>query len=246
MLAGAVVAGAWRTGHLGRSGAAAALLVGTTILHGAGYAGGLALLLFFVGSSAVGHLAPDPARHLGARGGRRDAWQVLANGGAAAVAALLFPGPLALWMVTGSLAAAAADTWASGLGALSAREPRHILRWRTVPAGTSGGITTLGTVGGLIGALTVALPLGVLTRAAPPAVAATGIGFGGMLLDSLLGAGLQGKFACRRCGSNTERRRHACGDPTERTGGLAWLTNDGVNAIVTAAAAAVSWWAWPW
>jgi uncharacterized membrane protein len=101
-------------------------------------------------------------------------------------------------------------------------------------------------VGGLIGALTVALPLGLLTRAAPPAAAAMGIGFGGMLLDSLLGSALQGKFTCRRCGTKSERRRHACGDRTERIGGLAWLTNDGVNLIVTTTAAAVSWWAWPW
>lgn len=234
------------TGHLGRSGAIAALLVGTAILTGAGYAGGLALLIFFTGSSVVGRLAPDPARHLGARSGRRDAWQVLANGGSAAVAAVLFSGPLALWIVAGSLAAAAADTWASAIGALSRREPVDILRGLPVPPGTSGGITALGTVGGLIGALSLALPLGLLTRAAPPAAAAMGIGFGGMLLDSLLGSALQGKFACRRCGMNSERRRHACGDRTERIGGLAWLTNDGVNLIVTATAAVVSWWAWPW
>ena len=48
---------------------------------------------------------------------------------------------LALWLVTGSLAAAAADTWATSLGRRSRTAPRDLLGGRAVPPGTSGGVT---------------------------------------------------------------------------------------------------------
>ena len=86
----------------------------------------------------------------------RDTWQVLANGGAAAASAIMPILPEAvLWMVTASLVAAAADTWATSFGGWSRTDPRHILRSQPVPPGTSGGVTLLGSAGALAGAASV-------------------------------------------------------------------------------------------
>jgi uncharacterized protein (TIGR00297 family) len=237
---------AWRAGALRTSGALAAALVGTAILVATGWPGGLVLLAFFAPSSALSRLWPAPGPRSDAKDDRRDAWQVLANGGPPALLALLAPSPgVALLALTAGLAAAAADTWATGVGAHSPSPPRHLLDGRVVPSGTSGGVTLLGTAGAGAGAALVAgaaLPALGLTAAGM----AFGIGLAGMLLDSALGAGLQGRFRCAHCDAASESRIHRCGRPTALIGGFSWLTNDGVNALATAAAAVAGWAAWGW
>jgi uncharacterized protein (TIGR00297 family) len=243
----AVVAG--RAGALTRDGSVAAALVGTAVLWGTGWSGAAMLAAFFGSSTLVGRIAlvrgkaADPATE------RRNARQVLANGAAAAAGALMgFRNlPAALWIVCGSLAAAAADTWATSIGAFSQHEPRHLLTGRAVPRGTSGGVSPRGTVAGLAGAAVVGLSGGLAGGGAPLAVAGLAIGFGGMLLDSLLGASLQGRFECPRCAVPSEHRLHHCGTPGRRVGGSPWLDNDGVNALSTGLAALVAggaWWVW--
>ncbi|HEX5818564.1 MAG TPA: DUF92 domain-containing protein [Gemmatimonadales bacterium] len=248
VLVSALVSAAGFTARaLDGTGAAAAWLVGTAILAGAGWAGGAVLLAFFALSSAVSRLAPRRLpSSLDPKGERRDAWQVLANGGAAAAGAVLTAGsPAALWIVTGALAAAAADTWATAIGAGSAAPPRLLMVGRTVPAGTSGGMTPRGTLGALAGA-------GVTAAAAIPAAGlqllavGTTIGFIGMLLDSWLGATVQGRFHCPACDRTSEWPRHQCGARTLHRGGLPWLTNDWVNGFATASGAWAGWLAWRW
>ena len=235
---------AWRAGTLAPSGAVAAALVGTATLAGAGWQGGAVLLVFFSGSTLISRLCPDPAAARGeAKGGRRDAGQVLANGGAPALAALLGLGDpfIGLGVLTIGLAAAAADTWATALGGTSPSPPRHLLTGREVPAGTSGGVTWRGTIGGVLGALSVAVVGGGAARSAPLVAAAALVGTGGMLLDSLLGATVQARRRCPACDEATEASVHRCGRPSEHAGGVAWITNDGVNALTTLAATLAGW-----
>jgi uncharacterized protein (TIGR00297 family) len=218
-----------------------AWLVGTLVLMGTGWEGGAVLAAFFVSSSAIGRLAARPSG-LDPKGERRDSYQVAANGGPAAVGALigLREPSLGLWIVTGSLAAAAADTWATSIGGLSRSLPRLLLFGRRVPPGTSGGMTPLGTAGGAAGALLVA-SVGA-TLASAPALLPAGmlVGFAGMVADSALGAGWQGRFRCPTCGVPSDWRVHRCGTRTLREGGLPWLDNDGVNLSATAAAAGLA------
>lgn len=223
--------------------AATATLIGTAILGGTGWAGLAALGAFFGGATAIGRLAPDHTAAHGAKGQERDPWQVLANGGPAALGALV---PEAgLWLVTASLAAAAADTWATATGGWSRRPPRHIVTGAPVAPGISGGVTWAGSLGGAVGALSVGIAVALFAPEwRPLLLAAVSIGVTGMLLDSLFGATLQGRFRCDGCGQDTERRVHHCGQPARRTGGLAWLTNDGVNALATGTAAGLGWLAW--
>lgn len=221
--------------------------MGSAVLAGTGWKGGGVLAAFFVSSSLVSRGAPPP-RGLDPKGERRDHRQVLANGGVAAAVALLGfrDTQLGLWLLTTSLAASAADTWATAVGARSGAGPRLILGGARVPPGTSGGVTLAGTVGGAVGALLVA-GVGAAAAGTLALLPAAGlVGFGGMVLDSVLGAAAQGRYRCPRCAEPSEWRRHRCGAATVREGGLPWLDNDGVNLAAAAAAACLGWTAWRW
>ena len=245
-VAAAVALAGWRAGSLTGDGAVAATVVGTLVLAGTGWEGGLVLAAFFVSSSAIGRLLPAPAGD--AKGERRDRHQVVANGGPAALAALVgnFDAALALCMVTGSLAAAAADTWATSVGGLSPRAPRRLLFGASVAPGTSGGMTAVGTLGGLAGAALVAITGGLAGGGVRLAVVGTLVGFAGMVADSALGAAAQGRFYCPACDAASEWPVHRCGARTIRRGGFAWLDNDGVNLAATLFAALLAGLAWRW
>ena len=215
------------------AGWAAAILVGVATTVGGGWRGLVVLLVFLIGSST---LTPG--------GGRRRAVQVLANGAVAAAGALAARWhPAFLAAFAGAVAAAAADTWSTEIGARSRREPRLITTGRPVAPGTSGGVTEIGTAGGLLGALVVAgscvvVGLAPLERAAWIAAA----GLAGTLADSLLGATLQVRFRCRRCGATTENPGHHCpeGAALVRESGVRWMTNDAVNLLATLVGAALA------
>jgi uncharacterized protein (TIGR00297 family) len=247
VLAAGFAAAGWRAGALSGTGALAATFVGTAILTGAGWPGAAVLGAFFVSSSVVSRVRPAAPTVGDAKGDRRDHWQVLANGGPAALGALLARDhpTLALWTTTASLAAAAADTWATSIGAWSRSMPRHLLTRRPVPPGTSGGITPYGCLGAAAGALLVA-GTGVLVGHDPRLWAFAAIGFGGMIVDSALGAAVQGRFRCVACGEPSEWQVHGCGAVTIHEGGWRWLDNDGVNGLATTLAALAGWASWAW
>lgn len=216
---------------LTRDGLIAACAVGAGTTWGLGW-GGLALLAaFFLSGSLLSQLAER-------QGPRRTARQVLANGGVAAVAALF-----GAWTAaSGAIAGAAADTWATEIGAFSPFPPRLITSGRRVTRGTSGGITALGTLGGVAGAGTISWLAHVLApRGAAPGLATlAGAGVAGMLADSVLGATLQGKYRCPACDARFERGNTVCHEPVVLTGGWRWLDNDGVNLAATLCGAAVA------
>lgn len=246
----AVVAlGAWRAHTLTLWGAIAAWTVGLLVLHGVGWEGGAVLAAFFVSSNLISRLIPGSVTEgLDTKGDRRDVWQVYANGGAAAIGALIgLTNPrLGMWVVTVTLSAAAADTWATSTGALSRVDPRLVWSGRTVPPGTSGGVTLAGSAGAAAGALIVA-GTGALAAGMPILLpVGTLIGFLGMVVDSTLGSLLQGRFHCPNCDEASEWRVHRCGTSTTREGGLAWLNNDGVNFVATALAGGLAVAVWRW
>lgn len=239
---------AWRAGTLTRSGALAAWSVGLLVLHGTGWNGGAVLAAFFISSNLVSRAGFQglPAA-LDPKSDRRDLSQVYANGGPAAVVAAAPIDPdLRMWLVTASLAAAAADTWATSVGARSRTAPRLLWSGQTVAPGTSGGVTPVGSAGALVGALIVS-GTGALASGSPVLVpAGTLIGFLGMLVDSVIGGILQGRFHCPQCDQASEWRVHRCGSSTVRRAGLGWLNNDGVNFLATALATCAAWLAWRW
>lgn len=165
-----------------------------------------------------------------------------ANGGAAAVGALVIPwAPVLGWaLLAGGLAAAQADTWGTEIGRRSQHPPRLLIGGRTVPPGTSGGVTWLGTGAGVAGATGI----GALTLVtdAPTALVGWTVagGVAGTLIDSALGSTVQARYRCAACDGAFERPTDHCGAPARLDRGLRWIDNDVVNALATATGASIT------
>lgn len=243
----AVSAAGWRARVLAGSGALVAVGVGTAVVAGLGWSGAVLLGTFFGSSSLLTRWTREHG--VAAKGHRRDAAQVLANGGIAAVMAVL---ALAIGEATafacaaGSLAAATADTWATEIGSGSRRPPRLIISRRVVPPGTSGGVTRRGSAGAVAGALAIAMVAGLLVTVAGREANAVKVGavvflagLGGSLVDSVLGETVQERRRCPACDAPTDARVHRCGRRTLRVGGVPGVDNDVVNAGCTLAGAAL-------
>jgi uncharacterized protein (TIGR00297 family) len=237
------------TAYLKRSvtatGAIAGAAVGLVIfLAGGGFYWSI-LMAFFISSSVLSRLKGLGARAdlIHAKGSRRDAVQVLANGGLAAAMAALhaFSGrPIFMFGFAIAIAAANADTWASEIGVLSRRAPVSILSWRPIERGTSGGVSALGLIASAGGALFIALwfVVGYLVthgwngpEILPMVAAITGGGFLGSLIDSVLGATVQAQYWDHLKESYTERRHDAVGTANRLVRGFHLLNNDAVNAL---------------
>jgi uncharacterized protein (TIGR00297 family) len=176
----------------------------------------LALLIVFgvtLVATRVGYVRKQQLRTAEPEGGRTAA-QAMANLGVAAlVVAIAATG----WPVLAlaALAEAAGDTSSSEIGMAFPGKTLLVTNFRSVPAGTDGGISLFGTIAALLGAASVAVAA-VLTGLVPMSQLATIIlaGFFGIVIDSLLGAVF------------------------ERRG---WLDNDLVNLLSTAAAMGMAW-----
>jgi len=187
-----------------------------------------------------------------AKGGRRDARQVLANGGIAGLCVLLhfiIPNSLILWVLfCAALAAANADTWATELGILNRQKPVLIVSGKHVEAGTSGAISLVGTLAAGAGAALIAWLAWLVKPSGLTSVWnlwLTGLvflaGVSGSLVDSLLGATLQGVYFCPVCQKETEKHPlHNCGTETTLIRGKAWMNNEWVNLSCTLSAALIA------
>jgi len=243
VLAGIVAAGAWRARSLAPSGAVAAFVVGTIVFGWKGWPGAAVLFAFFLPSailSRVGRTRKRAMLDVGKQGAR-DAWQVLANGGVAALCALPLSerfAPLLAAGFAGAFAAASADTWGTEIGTLARAAPRSILTFRPLATGMSGGITAAGTGATIAGAAAVAAVANVTHVAPFLPVAVAGIA--GATIDSILGASLQALRWCPSCETGCETNPHHCGTATSVRRGMGWLENDAVNLAATLTGAVVA------
>lgn len=244
---------AYRRRSLDKSGVAGAIASGTSIFGMGGWSWGLSLIYFFVSSSLLSHFRQRDKASAAAdkfsKGARRDLAQAAANGGLATLFAIIYglarsprTRRLARAGFTGALATANADTWATELGVLSASKPRLITTGRPVAPGTSGGITPLGTAASSLGAYSLGLFFWAWQRfrKSPAPFVALISGMAGSFFDSFLGATLQATYYCPVCETETERRIHSCGTPTQPLRGIAWMNNDAVNFLATACGSAVA------
>ncbi|MHA1369722.1 MAG: DUF92 domain-containing protein [Promethearchaeota archaeon] len=213
------------------------------------------IILFFISSSILTKFHKSDKIHVQdkfAKTGMRDTYQVLANGMAALIFSItyklfdswstdIFLEKALYTAIITSIATVNADTWATEIGVLSKANPRWILNpGMKVEPGTSGGITLLGSIAGLLGSSLIAifgLGIGITVGSIPVQdilefivtfSIISLIGFGGTMIDSVLGATIQGFFKCKICQKHTEKRVH-CGEKTELVRGKAGFNNDLVN-----------------
>jgi uncharacterized protein (TIGR00297 family) len=234
---------AYRRHSLTGGGWLGAILTGTLTFGFGGWAWGMALIVFFVSSSALSRYRLARKQQLAGekfeKSGRRDLLQALANGGAGALLALAYgltgEPPALLAAFAGIMATVTADTWATELGVLSPRPPRLVTTGRVVEPGTSGAVTIDGLAATAGGALLIGVVLlvgGAIERGVwlPWLVLAALLGgVGGSLADSLLGAVAQAIYRAPS-GGETERRV-ADGAANPRIRGLPWMNNDMVNFV---------------
>ncbi len=251
LLAILIAVAAWRVRSLSVSGAIAAVITGGLIFGLGGMPWAVLLLLFFITSSALSSLFKKRKASLAekySKGDRRDWGQVMANGALGAVLAIGYyipPHHEWLWLAfAGAMAAVNADTWSTELGVLSPIMPRMITNGKQVERGTSGGVTLAGTLAALGGSALIAIAA-VITKPGQGWAAMTGIiltgGLAGALIDSVLGATIQAIYWCPVCSKETERHpTHTCGSPTHQVRGWAWVNNDVVNLVCSAAGAVVA------
>ena len=239
LLAAFIALAAYRVRALTVGGALSAWGIGTVIFGVGGGAWGAALVTFFVTSSGLSRWRRAVKARMGfEKGGRRDAGQVWANGGAATACALLarhVPPAQAHLLFLAALAAANADTWATEVGAAWGGTPRDLRTGRRVPPGTSGAVSAAGTAAAAAGALLLGL------FAAPQgAWAVEGVTLAGLVgaaFDSLLGATVQAQWRDpANPGRWTEQPQGA--RPPDR--GRRGVGNDLVNLLCTLLAVGVA------
>jgi uncharacterized protein (TIGR00297 family) len=229
---------AYRARSLSKSGAFAAMLVGTIVFGLGGWQWAVLLLIFFTTSSLLSRAFKTRKHGLNekfSKGHERDAGQVFGNGGLATlfvVVHALYPEAGLGWAgFAASLAAVNADTWATELGVLNPTPPRLITDLRKrVEKGTSGGVSFSGTVASLLGAFVIALPAALFAQSWVLLPLITIAGLAGSLFDSLLGATVQAMYFCPADQKETEKHPlHSCGTATVHIRGWSWLDNDWVN-----------------
>ncbi|MCT0249545.1 DUF92 domain-containing protein [Synechococcus sp. CS-205] len=216
-----LITAAQRLPLLTKAGWVHAGILGTLLWGCLGWRGWLAVVLYLALGSAVTRLGIRRKQEQGlaeARGGRRGPENVWGSAATGAVLAVLttLPGAPIPWLLIGfaaSFAAKLADTCGSEIGKRWGRTTVLITTLRPVPPGSEGAISLEGSLASLGGSALMALvllSLGLLPGSAA-ALLVTAVGLVATLIESLIGATLQGR--------------------------LAWLSNELVNGLQTLIAA---------
>lgn len=233
---------------LSLSGAMGAWILGTVVFGLGGMEWMIPVAMFFLFSTILTKMGKKHKKKLETvfeKTGKRDIFQVFANGGVAMIAtmcwhflSLTWPNLELFWYLIflGAIAAATADTWGTEIGAFSKHDPISILTCKKVSPGTSGGLTLIGTLGALTGSFLIALvgkwSLAWFAKIDMPWLIVMLIGLVGLvgaLADSFLGASIQAQFQCPSCHKITEKTSHCGNDNIPLVHGNRKINNDFVN-----------------
>jgi uncharacterized protein (TIGR00297 family) len=149
----------YRAGILSRKGALLAHLLGIYLFGILGIDWGLPVAFFFVTSVIFTKINGIVNRKLESAGNRNMS-QVAANIFAGLVFSIVFlisSQLIFIYLFIAALAAVTADTWASEIGPVFQKKCFSLSAWRTVRAGTSGGISVVGTLAACTGAILLSM-----------------------------------------------------------------------------------------
>ncbi|MEM3637097.1 MAG: DUF92 domain-containing protein [Conexivisphaerales archaeon] len=246
-LLGLISLASYRYRATDKGGTLTAFLMGATVGLAAGWLWVVYLIIFFAVATLATKFRYNYKSTLHAaeeKGGARGVKNVLANGGLAALFAVLhwfFNDSLLAVLFVASIASSLSDTLATEIGLLSKGKPHYIANPSLeVEPGRSGGITLLGLTAELIGSVLFgifAYLIGIIGFRYIIVVVIAGML--GSNIDSLLGATLQGYYICQICGQRTEKSVH-CSENARRVKGLSWIGNNAVNILSASFAALVA------
>jgi uncharacterized protein (TIGR00297 family) len=190
----------YKTGKLTAGGAITGGLVGLCIYLGTGYTGIAMLGMFFILSTIATSHKKQGKRNLAGdvHAEKRDARQVLANGGLPAILGILATAMphntlLATIFMAAAFASATADTLSSELGTVYGRQFYNILNLKPGEKGRDGVISLEGTLIGIAGSAAIACVYSIT------------FGWNGIFLSILI-AGTIGNLADSVLGATLERK----------------------------------------
>ena len=237
---------AYRKESLTLDGSVGATLMGTLMYATSGIFGSLMMVVFFLSSSFLSHFKKDKKKKVAIqfdKTGRRDIMQVFANGGVGLIHSILYyltKNPAYLVFLGISVAAANADTWATELGILNKKDPISLRTFKRVEKGTSGAISLFGTFSALAGSMLIGvfaafgfffLNVGELGFEYIQTFQLVTLGgFFGSIIDSILGATVQGVYYSKELEGETEKRE-CNGKPNVLVRGFSFVNNDLVNFL---------------
>ena len=212
---------------LSLSGALSGFLIGILIFGSGGWMLISPLVFFFISSSLLSFSKKKQPS-------KRNAMQILANGGVPAFFALcyfFFSNEYFLLGFIGALAASTSDTWATEIGFLSQKRPYLIFTSKQVNKGVSGSISLIGTIGSIAGSMSIGLiSFYIFDFDLMLAIQVSFVGFLGSFIDTLLGRFAQSKFLCKICDKETEDGYQCC-SKTILWSGFKWMDNNTVNFL---------------
>jgi len=232
----------YRKKYLDFKGVLAAFFIGGLILFLGGWGFFFLLFIFLLVGSVLSKTAKSESFDFAAyfNGSSIRGWRnVLANGFWPTYAAIMyFLTPpyyrdYAIVFFVGALTSMMSDTVSTEIGLHFGGEPRLIINPKErVPKGYSGGITVEGILGGLVSSLIFSLlSIYIFNLVASYFYSIFVIsGFLGSVVDSILGATIQAKYKCIKCGSIIESSLH-CGYPAILIKGFESIDNHMVNFL---------------
>lgn len=239
---------AYRKESLTLDGSIGATLLGTLMYATSGIFGSIMMVVFFLSSSVLSHFKKNKKKKAARqfdKTGRRDILQVFANGGVGLIHSILYyftKNPAYLVFLGISFAAANADTWATELGILNKKDPISLRTFKPVEKGTSGAVSLFGTLSALVGSMLIGIfatfgfsflninmsELGFEWTHTFQMV--TLGGFIGSIIDSILGATVQGVYYSQELEGETEKKEYN-GRPNILVRGFSFVNNDLVNFL---------------
>ncbi len=213
-----------RLNFLNVSGALATILLGLSIL----FFFHPAYIIYPVVFLLLGSLASKLNKPADAERKGRTAVQVLANGGPSlliVLASAIYPKSAWFGAFIVCYAVALSDTLSSEFGKYFKHPTYDVVGFKPMAVGLSGGVSWSGTLAGFIGSGIIAFVAYLLGHAVLSlAVVIWFAGFGGMLVDSVLGSIFQSKY-------NLSGKIKEHGSRENLVSGIHWVDNHWVNFL---------------